>query len=100
MMKTSQMLLFNHVMINKSRHIKSSLCQAATFSKDILYVDLLLMINFIYLGSCHVPISDVNRFIALGKLLEVVGLMDQPSNPYQELTELEEKIPIDEKIVE
>ena len=24
--------------------------------------------------------------------------MDQPSNPYQELTDLEEKIPIEEKI--
>ena len=44
------------------------------YLKDIKYAQLMLIMDFIYLGQCQVPTHDLNDLIAVGVELQVVGL--------------------------
>jgi len=54
------------------------------FLKGVSYVELQLLKNFIYMGECQCATEDIEQFIALGKELEVVGLMDQETTEKKE----------------
>ena len=60
------------------------------YLKGISYKDLQLIIRFIYLGECKVPVIEVNEFIEIGKELKVEGLQEQEDENNEEGNQLTE----------
>ena len=64
------------------------------YLKDISFDNLVLILNFIYLGLCEVPVDFVDDFIAVGKEVQVEGLLE----PVEDNSTYEQKhqVPTDE----
>ena len=47
------------------------------YLKDITYKDLEMIVQFIYLGHCNVKQLELDRFLSVGRDLEVIGLLEE-----------------------
>ena len=61
------------------------------YLKDITYKKLQLIINFIYLRECEVPVVEVNDFIHVAKALLVEGLQEKVQTTEYEYSEGSQK---------
>ena len=50
------------------------------YLKDISKIELDMILEFIYFGQCKVKHEDLGRFLATGKSLEIVGLLENKPN--------------------
>ena len=69
------------VLGSSSNFFKKIFCQNTDnnliiYLKGISYKELSWMMNFIYIGRCKVEQSELDRFLSIGKELEVEGIQD------------------------
>lgn len=57
------------------------------YLKDITFHDLTRILQFVYLGKCRVRVDDIERFMSVGKDLQVEGLMTQAQESDQGVAE-------------
>ena len=98
--KAHKVILSSSSTFLKNILIKNPHPNPLIYLKGITFTNLQLIINFIYLDECVVPVKEVNDFINVGKELEIERLMEEVQEPGYEYTDYENQLLTPEETIE
>ena len=75
--KSHKVILSTYSIFFKNVFLNSAETNLAIYLKDILYTELCWILNFIYIGQCKIEQTELDRFLSVGKDLEVQGIMEE-----------------------